>query len=367
MAQVPVGAFAARVDLAQRIAAVKRQVATEVNQEFFRHHPDWEERYGAAGVQRGFEDACYHLEYLATAVETASLRLFEAYARWTARVLQSRGIDSVFVVENLQQIEDALQARLNVAELGLLKPLIRAGIDALLYPTGPETPQTQLAESTELFLRALLLGRRGAAVNIALQAIADGACAANIYLEICSKALWKIGELWERNEISVADEHRATAIVQYVIAQIYPRIFLQPLERGRVVVTGVEGEMHQLGGNMVADLLESEGWHVCFLGTNLPHRSILQKIAAHCADAVFISATMPFNLTSVRRLVTEIRKQLGPNILIVVGGQAFAGSPSFFEEVGADAFAETAAAGAAILIERAGQTTRSLGTQEQPD
>src|SRR5689334_3668093 len=182
MSEVSVPKFATRVALAARIAAIKRDVATEVNQEFFRRHPDWEQRYGAAGVQRGFEDACYHLDYLATAVETASPRLFEAYARWTGRVLQSRGIDSAFVVESLQQIEDALQARLKAAELSLLEPLLRAGLDALLYPTVPEAPQPHFAESTELFVRALLLGRRGAAVNIALEAIAEGACAAEIYL-----------------------------------------------------------------------------------------------------------------------------------------------------------------------------------------
>jgi MerR family transcriptional regulator, light-induced transcriptional regulator len=358
MSQVSFTKFATRVAVAERIAAAKRELATEVNDEFFRRHPEWEQRYGAAGVQRGFEDACYHLDYLAAAVETASTALFEAYARWTGRVLQSRGIASVFVVENFQQIESALQARVAPAEFACLEPLLRAGIEALLYPMEPAPPDRQSAESTQLFRTALLLGRRSAAVNIALEAIANGARPADVYLEFCSKALWQIGELWEGNQISVADEHRATAIVQYVIAQIYPRIPLQSLERGRVVVTGVEGEMHQLGANILADLLESEGWNVCFLGTNLPHSTILQKITAHRATAVFISATMPFNLTSVRRLVADIRNQFGPNILIVVGGQAFAASPSFFQDAGADAFAENAPAGAALLMENPGQVAR---------
>src|SRR5689334_7440761 len=127
MAQFPVAEFPARVALAERIVNARRQIATEVNQEFFRRHPDWEQRYGAAGVQRGFEDACYHLDYLATAVETASILLFEAYARWTGRVLQSRGIAPVFVIENLQQIENALQSRVTPAEFALLAPVLRAG------------------------------------------------------------------------------------------------------------------------------------------------------------------------------------------------------------------------------------------------
>jgi methanogenic corrinoid protein MtbC1 len=125
--------------------------------------------------------------------------------------------------------------------------------------------------------------------------------------------------------------------------------------------------LHQLGGNIVADLLEIEGWDVCFLGTNLPHATILQKIASHRAAAVFISATMPFNLTNVRRLVADIRRQFGPEILIILGGQAFATAPSFFREAGADAFAPTARAGIAIINERAGSRDLSAAWQEQPE
>jgi methanogenic corrinoid protein MtbC1 len=340
-----------RVAIAEKITAIKSEVAVEVTHEFFRRHPDWTQRYGPAGFQRGLEDACYHLDYLAAAIEAGSTELFERYARWTGRMLESRGIARHFVVENLEQIEEELQSRLAAAESAWAQPYFRTGMSAVAAPAAPPQYETDVAASRQLFRTAILRGQRSAAVHIAEEALSEAASAADVYIELFSKALWEVGELWERNQISVADEHRATAIAQYVIAQMYSRIPFQTQERGNVIVTGVEGEYHQLGGNIVADVLEAEGWNVCFLGTNLPHRTILTKIQEHRAVAVCISATMPFNVMNVRRLIADIRARFGPELLIVLGGQAFAGATAFFEQAGADAWAPDVRAGAAILAE----------------
>jgi len=350
-----------RVAIAEKITAIKHEVAVDVTHEFFRRHPDWKQRYGPAGFQRGLEDACYHLEYLAAAIEAGSTELFERYGSWTGRVLESRGIARRFVVENLEQIEAQLQSRLEAAESAWTQPYFRAGMSAIGEPAAPLQHETDVAASRQLFRTAILRGQRSGAVYIAEEALSKAASAADVYIELFSKALWEVGELWERNQISVADEHRATAIVQYVIAQMYSRVPLEPQERGNVIVTGVEGEFHQLGGNIVADILEAEGWNVCFLGTNLPHGTILSKIQEHRAAAVCISATMPFNVMNVRRLIADIRARFGRELLIVLGGQAFAAATAFFEQAGADAWAPDARAGVAILAEGVAARSRACG------
>src|SRR6516225_4744913 len=293
-----------RVAIAEKITAIKHEVAVDVTHEFFRRHPDWKQRYGPAGFQRGLEDACYHLEYLAAAIEAGSTELFERYGSWTGRVLESRGIARRFVVENLEQIEAQLQSRLEAAESAWTQPYFRAGMSAIGEPAAPLQHETDVAASRQLF---------------------------------------------------------PTAIVQYVIAQMYSRVPLEPQERGNVIVTGVEGEFHQLGGNIVADILEAEGWNVCFLGTNLPHGTILSKIQEHRASAVCISATMPFNVMNVRRLVADIRARFGRELLIVLGGQAFAAATAFFEQAGADAWAPDARVGVAILAEGVAARSRACG------
>ena len=105
---------------------------------------------------------------------------------------------------------------------------------------------------------------------------------------------------------------------------------------GRAVITGVEGERHQLGANMVADLLEAEGWSVRFLGTQMPHRDIISAVEEHDAQVVGISATMLFNVASVSSLIRDLRSSSGDELRITVGGRAFRSSPDLWREIGAD-------------------------------
>jgi methanogenic corrinoid protein MtbC1 len=340
--------FSDRVELSQLLLAHKQDVAGDVNDEFFRRHPEWRERYGHVGVLRGFEDACYHVEYLAASIEAGSTELFETYARWTARVLDSRGIGSRFVVENFEQLADALRSRVSPDQFEVIARHLAAGSAAASEPPAPgssDGPDTWRS----LFRAAILRGQRGAALNIALDALSQGLTLAEFHEDVCAPALWSVGEMWERNRIAVADEHLATAVAQYVIAQIYSRSPLPAERRGNVIVTGVEGEMHQLGANMFADILETEGWCAYFLGSNLPHGGILRKIEEHEAAAVCISVTMPFNLPQARKLVGSIRGHFGSRVRIILGGSAFRSAPDFYKETGADGQAASARSGAALL------------------
>ena len=93
----------------------------------------------------------------------------------------------------------------------------------------------------------------------------------DVYLGVFQESLYQVGRLWESNVITVAEEHMATAITQFVLGQTYSQLPAPGDRRGNVVLTGVAGELHQVGANMVADVLESQGFDVRFLGTNMPH------------------------------------------------------------------------------------------------
>ncbi|MBA2378709.1 MAG: hypothetical protein H0V76_03940 [Blastocatellia bacterium] len=86
----------------RRISEAKHVVAQSVTDQFLLRHPDWVTRYGDAGRVRGIEDAKYHIDFLSSSIESGSTAPFEDYARWTSRMLASRGIDPEFVAENLR-------------------------------------------------------------------------------------------------------------------------------------------------------------------------------------------------------------------------------------------------------------------------
>src|SRR3954471_12549838 len=173
-----------------------------------------------------------------------------------------------------------------------------------------------------------------------MQAIENGVPLLDVYVDVFQEALFEVGRRWEENTITVSEEHMATAISQYLLAQLYPRIAWAGAIKGRIVVTGVQGELHHVGANIVADVLEGNGWDVRFLGTNLPQAGILRVIEEHGAEIVGISVTLLSNIPQLISLVEATDKAFGrEHVRIMVGGGAFRGKPNLWKEVGAHGYA----------------------------
>lgn len=333
--------LADRVRLAEGLRRSKRDVAVRVTDEFLARHPDWVERYGERARSFGIEDAGFHVDFLSSAIEGGEPAAFEDYVRWTRRVLEARGIVAAFLAENLEQVGAALGEGRSPEDREVIDRFVSAGSGAcagspsaaIEHRSGP------LDDAEKLFLRAILAGQRRAATAVATEALDSGWSTVDLYVDVFAESLYEVGRLWEASKIAVAEEHMATAIAQYVLAQVAGRIDPAP-PRGKAVVAGVRGELHQIGGHMAADVLESLGWEVRFLGSNMPHEGILDAIAEHGATLVGISATMPFNVGSAVELVRAVRERYstsGPRI--VLGGAAFRSSPRLAIEAGANAYA----------------------------
>jgi methanogenic corrinoid protein MtbC1 len=192
----------------------------------------------------------------------------------------------------------------------------------------------------DLYLEAIVAGNRQAAIDVAVGAIEAGMDVRDVYVEILQESLYEVGRMWESNRISVSTEHLATAITQTVLARLYERLPRPDAVRGRMVLTGVEGELHQVGGHMVSDALESDGWDVKFLGTNVPAADVLTAISAYRPAVLGISCTMLENLSKVSFLIGAVRETFqASSPRIVVGGGAFRAAPGRAAELGADAWA----------------------------
>lgn len=326
-------------ELADAIREHGARVAVEVTDAFLDRHPDWRERYGSRAVSAGVQDAGYHVAFLAAAVEADDPSAFADYARWTARVLAARGIESHFLAENLAQVQGALAVRLGLDGGSVLTRHFQAALDGLAAePALPNEPVLSL--TGQVFLQAIITGQRHAAVQIAKEALRNGLSLRDLYIDVFQPALYDVGRRWESNRLTVAQEHIATAITQYVMAQIYEAPDVRTsAAKGRIVLTGVEGELHSVGAVMVGDLLETSGFHVRFLGTNLPTASILGVIRDVTPSHVGVSATMLFNVGAVRHLIHAVRAEFADRIAIVVGGAAFRTNPDLWRQVSADAYA----------------------------
>jgi methanogenic corrinoid protein MtbC1 len=197
---------------------------------------------------------------------------------------------------------------------------------------GIDTSQLKIVLQQD-YLREILAGKRKSALDLIMDAYRSGYPIPAIYMEVFQEVLYEVGRLWENNQITVADEHMGTAITQYVMSNLYQHLEIADRQRGRLVMTGVQGELHQVGANMVADVLEADGWDVQFLGTNVPVDGVIQSIRQHKADLFGISSTMLFNLPKVIELVLAVRREFGGGLRIMLGGGAFRTLPELPDEL----------------------------------
>ncbi len=173
------------------------------------------------------------------------------------------------------------------------------------------------------FSEALRAGVGKAALAAADAAIDAGAGIAALHTQLIEPAMRTIGELWECAEISVAEEHVATAICQEVAARIFFRALLDvPAARpGRVMMTAVQGEQHVLGLRLASDVLEAAGYDVLYLGADVPLDALVAACRIHRPEVLGLTATMWLNVPMMIWEINEVM-QLEQPLRVMVGGRA---------------------------------------------
>jgi diguanylate cyclase (GGDEF)-like protein len=141
---------------------------------------------------------------------------------------------------------------------------------------------------------------------------------------VIAPAMVRIGELWETRVIGVADEHLATSISQHALIHLFGKMTgrrRRDASGARVLLAAVEGQHHVLGLRMVADVLESAGYVVDYLGADVPVHALkefaLSRRPAVAGLAVGIAADVSRVADSIGAL-----HEVFPEIRIMLGGRA---------------------------------------------
>lgn len=185
------------------------------------------------------------------------------------------------------------------------------------------------------FVAAQLAGNRAEALRLVVdEGVRRGARVVELQAKVIRPAQSEIGLMWQRNEISIAQEHLATGISQLVMARLFE--YVTPVERNgkTIAVACVEGERHEFPARLVADYLDFAGFEVRHFGADLPTDCLVAEIARLKPDAIALSATMSFNVPALRRTVEGLRAAVGPTLPILIGGHALSWSPGLADELG---------------------------------
>lgn len=172
------------------------------------------------------------------------------------------------------------------------------------------------------FFEALIKGDRKKSNEILSKKLEENTSIEDIYEKVIKNAMYKIGELWETGEVSVATEHLASAIVESELNRIFDKVSSTKDKNKTAVLACVEKEYHQIGIKMVSDILEDKGWNTYFLGSNVPPKELIDFISSVRPDIIALSFSIYFNLNSLEEMIKKIKESF-PDQLIIVGGQAF--------------------------------------------
>lgn len=172
------------------------------------------------------------------------------------------------------------------------------------------------------YLTALLAGSKGECGRLVTNLLDGGIPIRTLYRELLQRAMYQVGELWEHNRISVAKEHLATSVTEFLLTLVYPRLFAVEHCGRKAVVACVANEYHQLGAKMVADIFELNGWDGYFLGANTPVTELLSLLEEKQPDFLALSLSIYFNLPSLLDTLKIVRESF-TDLDILVGGQAF--------------------------------------------
>jgi methanogenic corrinoid protein MtbC1 len=181
---------------------------------------------------------------------------------------------------------------------------------------------------------ALLAGDREAAREIALQVHQQLNSRVGVFVDLLQPAQYEIGELWYRGEITVEDEHRATAVTQRITEELPATPSSTPVPAAaRCLMVAMGEEQHVLGLRQLQLAFEDDGWPVTLLGPRVQAATLADQVRGTDPSLVCISAGYLPSTSQVRRGIAAVRELRIP---VLVGGSAFNRAPLLWREVGAN-------------------------------
>ncbi len=147
----------------------------------------------------------------------------------------------------------------------------------------------------------------------------------SVYDTIFSHALDDVDTL----DHNIWEEHIKTQIVRSTIECMTPYVLkLAPIKNNlKIAVICPEGELHELGGRMVADYLRLQGVEVYYLGNSLPKHELVDLVKECKLDAVAISVSNFYTISAVNSMIKRIN-EANPNLKCILGGRAINHNPS---------------------------------------
>ncbi len=177
-------------------------------------------------------------------------------------------------------------------------------------------------------------------LDLTRQALDSGAEPIAVINQGLAPGMGEVGKLFEQGEYFLPELLVAAEVFKAAVDIVKPHLGDAVETKGKVVLGTVEGDIHDIGKNIVALAFETNGYEVVDLGIDVPIARFADEYIAAGADVVGASAMITSTLPALRRVVDDVRAK-SPDAKILIGGAPI--SQQFCDDIGADGYAPDAA------------------------
>jgi 5-methyltetrahydrofolate--homocysteine methyltransferase len=208
-----------------------------------------------------------------------------------------------------------------------------AGTSAVAVSGAPLTIREQLT-------RAVINGERDSIVALVEEAFSQGLTPMQVSNEGFLPGLEEVGRRFEKNIFFLPQVMQSADTMQTGFVRLKEEMKGQPFEsRGRILMATVEGDIHDIGKNIVCTLLENHGFEVFDIGKNVSAATIITKAREFSVHAVGLSALMTTTMSEMDTVIKKLRAA-GVKTFTMVGGAVV--TQEYADRIGADLYARDA-------------------------
>ena len=180
-----------------------------------------------------------------------------------------------------------------------------------------------------------LKGQDGA-MELTIKALETGVSPKEILENALIPAMDKVGKKFSENKIFVPQMLMSARAMSYAMVQLKPFFMSGEIKtKGTFIIGTVKGDLHDIGKNLVALMVEGSGWSVIDLGVDVPSEKYIQALKENPGAIVALSALLTTTMINMGQIVADIKSEV-PGTFIFVGGAPV--NNEFCKKIGADAY-----------------------------
>jgi len=201
----------------------------------------------------------------------------------------------------------------------------------------------------ETIYQGIVNGNMKAVQEATAAALSESMPAAELLNEVMIPAMAEVGHLFEINEYYVPEMLIAARAMKAGIALLRPELLKEKVEpKGRVVLGTAKGDLHDIGKNLVAIMVEGAGFEIVDLGVDVSPEKFVNAAKESNADVIGVSALLTTTMPSMKGTVEAVKEAgLNGKVKVIIGGAPV--TQKYADEIGADGYARDAASAATLV------------------